>query len=125
MSFPVLTTGILNSIIFGAYSNGLDYLSQSQRSECKPASDAHVFTAGCFSGVMQVSSPEAVTVPDYAFMLSEQRIPQFLLIFLQKRLTCAHLFCLLENIWIIRYQNNAILCILCSKFKYKNKILYR
>ncbi|XP_037540266.1 solute carrier family 25 member 45 [Nematolebias whitei] len=54
MSFPVLTTGILNSIIFGAYSNGLNYLSQSQRSQCRPASDAHVFTAGCFSGVMQV-----------------------------------------------------------------------
>lgn len=65
MSFPVLTTGVLNSIIFGAYSNGLDYLSQSQRGPCRPASDAHVFTAGCFSGVVQVSSPEAVTGPDW------------------------------------------------------------
>lgn len=85
MSFPVLTAGILNSIIFGAYSNGLDYFSQSQRSACRPASDVHIFAAGCFSGVMQVSSPEAVTVPDYAFGLLEQRrIPQFFFFFYRR-----------------------------------------
>ncbi|CAB1427263.1 unnamed protein product [Pleuronectes platessa] len=55
MAFPVLTTGIINSIVFGSYSNALDYLTQSQRCDrSKPASTAHVFTAGCFSGLMQV-----------------------------------------------------------------------
>ncbi|XP_017266914.1 solute carrier family 25 member 45 isoform X2 [Kryptolebias marmoratus] len=54
MSFPVLTTGVLNSIIFGAYSNGLLYLAQSEGGQRRPPSDAHVFAAGCFSGLMQV-----------------------------------------------------------------------
>ncbi|XP_029362261.1 solute carrier family 25 member 45 [Echeneis naucrates] len=57
MAFPVLTTGILNSIVFGSYSNALDYLTQSQRSnrsQGKPASAAQIFSAGCFSGLMQV-----------------------------------------------------------------------
>ncbi|XP_044068028.1 solute carrier family 25 member 45 isoform X2 [Siniperca chuatsi] len=56
MAFPVLTTGITNSVVFGSYSNALDYLTQSQRSdrsEGKPASAAQVFTAGCFSGLVQ------------------------------------------------------------------------
>lgn len=61
MAFPVLTTGIINSVVFGSYSNAVDYLSQSQRSDHsqgKPASAVHVFTAGCFSGLMQVRTPD-------------------------------------------------------------------
>ncbi|XP_028309202.1 solute carrier family 25 member 45 [Gouania willdenowi] len=57
MAFPVMTTGITNSVVFGSYSNALDYLSQTQRKDRngdKPASAAHVFTAGCFSGLVQV-----------------------------------------------------------------------
>uniref|UniRef100_A0A3P8SQ88 Solute carrier family 25 member 45 n=1 Tax=Amphiprion percula TaxID=161767 RepID=A0A3P8SQ88_AMPPE len=57
MAFPVLTTGITNSVVFGCYSNALDYLTQSPRSErsqCKPASAAQVFAAGSFSGLVQV-----------------------------------------------------------------------
>ncbi|KAG8002852.1 Solute carrier family 25 member 45 [Nibea albiflora] len=57
MAFPVMTTGIINSIVFGSYSNALDFLTQSQRSDRsqgKAASSAQVFTAGCFSGLMQV-----------------------------------------------------------------------
>ncbi|KAM6981700.1 solute carrier family 25 member 45 [Tautogolabrus adspersus] len=57
MAFPVLTTGITNSVVFGSYSNALDYLSQSRRSDRSqgtPASMTHIFTAGCFSGLMQV-----------------------------------------------------------------------
>nr|XP_004571006.1 solute carrier family 25 member 45 isoform X1 [Maylandia zebra] len=55
MAFPVLTTGITNSVVFGCYSNALGYLTKSQRSRGKPASAAQVFTAGCFSGLVQVS----------------------------------------------------------------------
>ncbi|XP_029012619.1 solute carrier family 25 member 45 [Betta splendens] len=57
MAFPVLTNGLINSIVFGSYGNALDFLTQSQRSdriEGKAASAAHVFTAGCFSGLVQV-----------------------------------------------------------------------
>lgn len=57
MAFPVMTTGINNSIIFGSYSNALDYLTQSQRSDRNQGKDpsaAHVFAAGCFSGFVQV-----------------------------------------------------------------------
>ncbi|XP_014869402.1 PREDICTED: solute carrier family 25 member 45-like isoform X1 [Poecilia mexicana] len=57
MSFPVLTTGLANSIVFGSYSNALDYLSQSDRRlarHCKQVSSLQVFTAGCFSGIVQV-----------------------------------------------------------------------
>ncbi|MEQ2222557.1 hypothetical protein ILYODFUR_027502 [Ilyodon furcidens] len=59
MSFPVLTTGLANSIVFGSYSNALDYLSQSDcnlPSHCKQASSVQVFAAGCFSGIVQVRS---------------------------------------------------------------------
>ncbi|XP_010794459.1 solute carrier family 25 member 45 isoform X3 [Notothenia coriiceps] len=57
MAFPVMTTGINNSIVFGSYSNALDYLTQSQRSDRnqgKEPSAAHVLAAGCFSGFVQV-----------------------------------------------------------------------
>ncbi|KAM4570433.1 solute carrier family 25 member 45 [Fundulus diaphanus] len=57
MSFPVLTTGLANSIVFGSYSNALNYISQSDYnlpSRCKQASSAQVFTAGCLSGIVQV-----------------------------------------------------------------------
>lgn len=57
MSFPVLTNGLVNSVVFGAYSNALDYLTQTQREDRSTApcvSAAHIYTAGCFSGVMQV-----------------------------------------------------------------------
>ncbi|CAG6021151.1 unnamed protein product [Menidia menidia] len=57
MAFPVMTTGIVNSVVFGSYSNALDYLTGSQRGhtgQCTPASAGQVFTAGCFSGLVQV-----------------------------------------------------------------------
>ncbi|KAG7484770.1 hypothetical protein MATL_G00053480 [Megalops atlanticus] len=57
MAFPVLSIAVSNSVVFGSYSNALDYLTQSQyadRSKDKSASATAVFTAGCFSGVAQV-----------------------------------------------------------------------
>lgn len=61
MAFPVLTTGITNSVVFGSYSNALDYLTQSQRNDrnqSKPASAAQVYAAGSFSGLVQVRTPD-------------------------------------------------------------------
>ncbi|KAJ7996611.1 hypothetical protein DPEC_G00238850 [Dallia pectoralis] len=55
-------TGVSNAVVFGSYSNALDYLTQSQQSERNhgnPACLSAVFAAGCFSGLMQV----AVTAP--------------------------------------------------------------
>ncbi|XP_034149256.1 solute carrier family 25 member 45 isoform X2 [Esox lucius] len=57
MAFPVLITGISNAAVFGSYSNALDYLTQSQRSDRSqghPACASAVFAAGCFSGLVQV-----------------------------------------------------------------------
>ncbi|XP_008293498.1 solute carrier family 25 member 45 [Stegastes partitus] len=57
MAFPMLTTGIINSVVFGCYSNAFAYLTQSQRSERSQGYrgyNAHIFTAGCFAGLVQV-----------------------------------------------------------------------
>ncbi|XP_053705687.1 solute carrier family 25 member 45 [Synchiropus splendidus] len=57
MLFPLVSTGFSNSIVFGCYSNSLDYLTQSQRSrrsQGQPPSLVHVFNAGCVAGLVQV-----------------------------------------------------------------------
>ncbi|XP_008316662.1 solute carrier family 25 member 45 isoform X1 [Cynoglossus semilaevis] len=53
MAFPVMTTGVINSILFGSYSYALHYLTQGW-DKSKKASNAQVLAAGCFSGLMQV-----------------------------------------------------------------------
>ncbi|MBN3304716.1 S2545 protein, partial [Amia calva] len=51
MAFPVLTIAISNSVAFGTYSNALDYLMQSQRSDRGSApSSLAVYLAGCLAG---------------------------------------------------------------------------
>ncbi|TWW56262.1 Solute carrier family 25 member 45 [Takifugu flavidus] len=57
MTFPLLSAGLINSIAFGSYSTALDLLTGSRHSDPsqrKPASAAHVFTAGTFAGLTQV-----------------------------------------------------------------------
>ncbi|XP_076868089.1 solute carrier family 25 member 45 isoform X2 [Brachyhypopomus gauderio] len=57
MAFPVLTVAISNSLAFGSYSNAMDYLTQSQRSERIQGNKAPlstIYLAGCFSGLSQV-----------------------------------------------------------------------
>ncbi|XP_074862054.1 solute carrier family 25 member 45 isoform X2 [Carettochelys insculpta] len=55
MSFPLLSVAMINSVMFGAYSNALLYLTNTHhRDRCaKPPTYAHIITAGCFSGLMQ------------------------------------------------------------------------
>ncbi|TWW56263.1 Solute carrier family 25 member 45 [Takifugu flavidus] len=58
MTFPLLSAGLINSIAFGSYSTALDLLTGSRHSDPsqrKPASAAHVFTAGSFAGLTQLS----------------------------------------------------------------------
>ncbi|XP_006007093.1 solute carrier family 25 member 45 [Latimeria chalumnae] len=60
MSFPVLSIAFCNSLVFGSYSSALLYLNQSEQREGRaPPSNADVFIAGCFSGIVQllVSAP--------------------------------------------------------------------
>ena len=57
MAFPALTSGLSNSAIFGSYCSALDYLTRSRpgdRVQGKEAPAAHVFAAGCFSGLVGV-----------------------------------------------------------------------
>ncbi|KAG8438067.1 hypothetical protein GDO86_008669 [Hymenochirus boettgeri] len=56
MSFPVGSVAISNSIAFGSYSNVLLYLNDNQFGSSKnPLRNLHIFLAGCFSGVVQIS----------------------------------------------------------------------
>ncbi|KAJ0036119.1 hypothetical protein NQD34_004796 [Periophthalmus magnuspinnatus] len=57
MAFPVLTNGLVNSLVFGVYSNALDALSQGRQEEHGTAPSVpalQVYTAGAFSGLVQV-----------------------------------------------------------------------
>ncbi|KAM9134399.1 solute carrier family 25 member 45 isoform 2-T3 [Pangshura tecta] len=55
MSFPLLSVALVNSVIFGAYSNALLYLSATHHHDrhANPPSYAHILTAGSFSGLIQ------------------------------------------------------------------------
>ncbi|XP_061462043.1 solute carrier family 25 member 45 isoform X2 [Rhineura floridana] len=55
MSFPLLSVAIVNSIMFGAYSNALLFLCNThhRNRSSNPPSYTHVFVAGCFSGLVQ------------------------------------------------------------------------
>lgn len=51
MSFPVLSVALSNAVVFGSYSNALDYLTPSRHSSSPLTA---VFMAGCFSGLTQL-----------------------------------------------------------------------
>ncbi|XP_054846760.1 solute carrier family 25 member 45 isoform X2 [Eublepharis macularius] len=55
MSFPLLSVAMVNSVMFGAYSNALLYLSNTHHRDRRsnPPSYSHIFVAGCFSGLVQ------------------------------------------------------------------------
>nr|XP_034953719.1 solute carrier family 25 member 45 [Zootoca vivipara]XP_034953720.1 solute carrier family 25 member 45 [Zootoca vivipara] len=55
MSFPLLSVAMVNSVAFGAYSNALLYLCDTHHRDrsTNPPSYAHVYAAGCFSGLVQ------------------------------------------------------------------------
>ncbi|KAJ6656938.1 hypothetical protein lerEdw1_002939 [Lerista edwardsae] len=57
MSFPLLSIAMVNSVMFGAYSNALLFLSNTPHRErsARPPSYPHIFMAGCFSGLVQAT----------------------------------------------------------------------
>ena len=56
MSFPLLSVAVANSVMFGTYSNVLQYLCDTHHRDhsVNPPRYAHIFTAGCVSGMVQV-----------------------------------------------------------------------
>nr|XP_020658125.1 solute carrier family 25 member 45 isoform X3 [Pogona vitticeps] len=55
MSFPLLSVAVVNSVMFGTYSNVLQYLCDTHHRDhsVNPPRYAHIFTAGCVSGMVQ------------------------------------------------------------------------
>lgn len=56
MSFPIASIAVVNSVLFGVYSNTLLALTATSHQErrAQPPSYAHVFLAGCMGGFVQV-----------------------------------------------------------------------
>nr|XP_025735198.1 LOW QUALITY PROTEIN: solute carrier family 25 member 45 [Callorhinus ursinus] len=56
MSFPIASIAVVNSVLFGVYSNTLLALiaTSHQERRAQPPSYTHVFTAGCTGGFVQV-----------------------------------------------------------------------
>ncbi len=52
MSFPLATTGVINSLFFGVYGAALKSLSSGKSG--KEASSAQIFMAGCAGGAAQL-----------------------------------------------------------------------
>ncbi|XP_023374254.1 solute carrier family 25 member 45 isoform X4 [Otolemur garnettii] len=55
MSFPIASIAVVNSVLFGVYSNSLLALTATSHRErrAQPPSYTHVFIAGCAGGFMQ------------------------------------------------------------------------
>ncbi|KAI5932962.1 Solute carrier family 25 member 45 [Manis javanica] len=55
MSFPIVSRAVVNSIVFGVYSNTLLALTATSHQErrAQPPSCMHVFIAGCTGGFLQ------------------------------------------------------------------------
>ncbi|KAM8812604.1 solute carrier family 25 member 45 isoform 1-T1 [Rhynchonycteris naso] len=55
MSFPIASVALVNSVLFGVYSNTLRALSATSHQErrVRPPSYTHVFIAGCVGGFLQ------------------------------------------------------------------------
>uniref|UniRef100_A0A8D2CST2 Solute carrier family 25 member 45 n=1 Tax=Sciurus vulgaris TaxID=55149 RepID=A0A8D2CST2_SCIVU len=55
MSFPIASIAVVNSVLFGVYSNTLLALTATSHQErrAQPPSYTHVFVAGCTGGVLQ------------------------------------------------------------------------
>uniref|UniRef100_A0A8C6E8E6 Solute carrier family 25 member 45 n=1 Tax=Moschus moschiferus TaxID=68415 RepID=A0A8C6E8E6_MOSMO len=55
MSFPIASIAVVNSVLFGVYSNALLVLTATSHQErrAQPPSYTHVFVAGCTGGFLQ------------------------------------------------------------------------
>lgn len=56
MSFPIASIAVVNSVLFGVYSNTLLLLTATSHQErrAQPPSYMHIFLAGCTGGFLQV-----------------------------------------------------------------------
>ncbi|MGH0127404.1 UNVERIFIED_CONTAM: hypothetical protein FKN15_011141 [Acipenser sinensis] len=63
MSFPVLSVAVGNAVVFSSYSNALEFIRQSQRSDRSSSpSSVEIFVAGCFSGAAQARTAQLQTI---------------------------------------------------------------
>lgn len=56
MSFPIASVALVNSVLFGVYSNTLLALTATSHQErrAQPPSYTNIFIAGCTGGLLQV-----------------------------------------------------------------------
>ncbi|KAK2490083.1 hypothetical protein MC885_014307 [Smutsia gigantea] len=76
MSFPLLSLAVVNSILFGVYSNTLLALTATshQERQAQPPSYMHVFIASCTGGFLQVRGSLFLSeAPPRAFTLPSQQ----------------------------------------------------
>lgn len=68
MSFPLASIAVVNSVLFGVYSNALLVLTATSHQErrVQPPSYTHVFIAGCTGGFLQVRGRRGAHVHTHA-----------------------------------------------------------
>lgn len=66
MSFPIASVALVNSVLFGVYSNTLLALTATSHQErrAQPPSYTNIFIAGCTGGLLQVRESGTGTVTD-------------------------------------------------------------
>lgn len=59
MSFPIASVALVNSVLFGVYSNTLLALTDTSHQDrrAQPPSYTNIFIAGCTGGLLQVRGP--------------------------------------------------------------------
>ncbi|EQB77731.1 hypothetical protein CB1_000429068 [Camelus ferus] len=73
MSFPIVSIAVVNSVLFGVYSNALLALTATSHQErrAQPPSYTHVFIAGCTGGFLQAEGPRGLFRGAWALTLRD------------------------------------------------------
>ncbi|XP_069420875.1 solute carrier family 25 member 45 isoform X3 [Ovis canadensis] len=73
MSFPIASIAVVNSVLFGVYSNALLVLTATSHQErrAQPPSYTHVFIAGCTGGFLQAEGPRGLFRGAWALTLRD------------------------------------------------------
>ncbi|XP_045412000.1 solute carrier family 25 member 45 isoform X5 [Lemur catta] len=73
MSFPIASIALVNSVLFGVYSNSLLALTATAHRErrAQPPSYTHIFIAGCTGGFLQKEGPQGLFRGAWALTLRD------------------------------------------------------
>ena len=79
MSFPIASIAVVNSILFGVYSNALLVLTATSHQErrAQPPSYTHVFIAGCTGGFLQVRGCTGTHTHTHTHLHSDDQFTPF------------------------------------------------